>query len=286
MASGSGTSEFSHPSLPVFKGDGYERWSVKMMTLFQSQDLWSVVEQGPLKEGTDEQKKESMKVNAKALFLIQQAVEESIFDRIVRFKTAKEAWDHIQSKFHGSSRIVTVKRHTLRQKFEVLQMRENEGMQQYVSRVISLVNQIKGFGYDLEEKEVVAKVMRSVIPKFDNVITTIEEARDLDKLTLSELSGSLQAYEARFNRFSDSPADDRVFYMKGESSSGADSEGYRGRGFSRARGRFMRGRGRSFNEGRGRSNLHHDHRQYQQQHFNSNSRNFGSPRQGGKQYGG
>ncbi|XP_039128879.1 uncharacterized protein LOC120265009 [Dioscorea cayenensis subsp. rotundata] len=239
MASGSGTPEFSHPSLPVFKGDGYERWSVKMMTLFQSLDLWSVVEQGSLKEGIDEQKKE-----------------------------------------------MAVKRHTLGQKFDVLQMRENEDIQQYVSRVISLVNQFKGLRYDLEEKEVVAKVMRSVIPKFDNVITTIEEARDLDKLIFSELSGGLQAYEARFDRFSDSAADDKVFYMKGESSSGADSEGYRGRRFSRARGRFMRGRGRSFSEGRGRSNFHHDYRQYQQQQFNSNLRDFGSPRHGGRQYGG
>lgn len=67
---------------------------------------------------------ERQKNDAKALCLIQQVVDESIFYRIVRFNTTKEAWEHIQNKYHGLTYIVSVRRQTMRQKFEVLQMKD------------------------------------------------------------------------------------------------------------------------------------------------------------------
>lgn len=70
----------------------------------------------------------------------------------MRFATSKETWDHIQSEYHGSTKIVTLRRQTLRQKFEVLQMREDESIQQYIIRVIAIVNQIRGLGYELSEE--------------------------------------------------------------------------------------------------------------------------------------
>ena len=36
----------SHPTLPVFKGESYDFWSIKMRTLFISQGLWDLVETG------------------------------------------------------------------------------------------------------------------------------------------------------------------------------------------------------------------------------------------------
>lgn len=35
-------------------------------------------------------------------------------------------------------------------------MKEEETIQQYVTRVLSIVNQIKGMGYDLKDDEVVS----------------------------------------------------------------------------------------------------------------------------------
>ncbi|XP_039119057.1 uncharacterized protein LOC120255260 [Dioscorea cayenensis subsp. rotundata] len=150
-------------------------------------------------------------------------MDDNHFDRIVRFTSTKEAWEHIQSEYYGSSRIVS----------------------------------IKGLGYELEEKEVVSKVMRSLTIKYDNVVTSIEEARDVDKLSLNELSGSLQAYEARLNRFVDQPTN-KVLYVKGEASTSSgsplesedwSSDFYRGRGYARGRGRGFRGRGRGYDAG-------------------------------------
>jgi hypothetical protein len=36
----------SNPSIPLFKGENYELWSIKMVTLFKSQGLWDLVNNG------------------------------------------------------------------------------------------------------------------------------------------------------------------------------------------------------------------------------------------------
>ncbi|XP_039131767.1 uncharacterized protein LOC120268410 [Dioscorea cayenensis subsp. rotundata] len=131
MASGSISNlDIVQSSLPFFREENYDRWSAKMKTLFRSQNLWGIVENGVIKEGTDAEKLAISNDDAKTLYLLQQSVEDTIFDLIVRFTSAKEAWEHIQTKNHGSSRIISMRRQTLREKFEVLQMREDERVQQ------------------------------------------------------------------------------------------------------------------------------------------------------------
>ncbi|GJW98788.1 retrovirus-related pol polyprotein from transposon TNT 1-94 [Tanacetum coccineum] len=54
MAANSSTLNVSQPHIPVFKGESYEFWSIKMKTLFKSQDLWDFVESGYAEESDDE----------------------------------------------------------------------------------------------------------------------------------------------------------------------------------------------------------------------------------------
>ena len=74
-----------------------------MKTLFISQDLWDLVEEGyeepesttTLATWIDAKKefKENMKKDAKALFFIQQGVSKAIFSRISFTSKSKEAWE-------------------------------------------------------------------------------------------------------------------------------------------------------------------------------------------------
>lgn len=78
-----GISTTSQPLIPVFDGDKYEFWSIKMKTLFTSQDLWEYIEDGYDAKEKDEQKlKENKKKDARALFFLQQAMSDSLFSRI------------------------------------------------------------------------------------------------------------------------------------------------------------------------------------------------------------
>jgi hypothetical protein len=93
----------------------------------------------------------------------------------------------------------------------------------------------------MEEKIVVAKVLRSLIPKFDHVVAAIEESKNLDVYSFDELMGSLQTHESRMSKTEDKD-DKKTFYMKGESSRG---------GYNPSRGRANSDRG---GRDQGRSN--------------------------------
>lgn len=67
-------------------------WSLKTETLLLSWDLWKLVEKGYDDDEPDEHKlNESIKKNAKALFLIQQSLDEKILIRISQMRNAKMA---------------------------------------------------------------------------------------------------------------------------------------------------------------------------------------------------
>ncbi|XP_019427186.1 PREDICTED: uncharacterized protein LOC109335509 [Lupinus angustifolius] len=77
-------------------------------------------------------------------------------------------------------------------------MDEQESITEYLNRLRGLINQMKGCGETLMEQHVVEKILRTLHPKFDHVVAVIEEAKDLDNLTIDELQGSLEDHEQRF----------------------------------------------------------------------------------------
>ncbi|XP_052184346.1 uncharacterized protein LOC127796307 [Diospyros lotus] len=220
-----------------------------MKTLFISQDLWDFVESGYHDKDKDEGRlKENKKKDSKALFFIQQAVHETVFSKIAAATTAREAWTILQQSFQGSKKVLTVKLQSLRRDFETLNMKSGESVQDFLFRVSAIINQMKTYGEEITDATVVAKVLRSLTPKFDHVVAAIEESKDLSTFSLDELMGSLQAHEARINR-STEKSEEKAFQVKGESIQKEKMEKTPSRG--RGRGGF-RGRGNGRGQGRGR----------------------------------
>src|SRR5664279_5534480 len=222
----------SNPSIPLFKGDNYEFWSIKIRTLLKSQGLWELVEKGA--PGIDPTPTETAKRDAKALFFIQQAVVDTVFTKIASAASAKEAWTTLNTAFQGNSKVLEIRLQGLRREFETLNMNQGESVQAFLTRVTSTVNQIKSCGEDLAEKIVVMKVLRSLTAKFDHVVAAIEESKDLSTYTFDELMGSLQVHEVRLNR-SEVKDDTKAFYTKGNSSRSQQQGRGRGQGYSRGR---------------------------------------------------
>ncbi|KAI3721795.1 hypothetical protein L2E82_32813 [Cichorium intybus] len=238
MASSSSLS-VTQPQIPVFSGDSYEFWSIKMKTLFRSQDLWDYVEAGDEQPVEDEvHNKEHQKRDAKALFFIQQAVDGSIFSRIAGATTAKQAWATLKTEYQGSSKVITVKLQSLRRDFETSSMKSNESVQEFLAKVSSIVGQMRSYGEKITDETVVAKVLRSLSSKFDHIVAAIEESKDLSTFSFDELMGSLQAHEARINR-STVNEEEKAFQIKGETEisnqhgRGRGQGGYRGKGRGR-----------------------------------------------------
>lgn len=68
--------------------------------------------------------KENQEKEAKSLLKIQFGVSDSIFPRIMRASTAKEAWEILQQEFHGSDKVQPIKLQNLRREFENIKMKE------------------------------------------------------------------------------------------------------------------------------------------------------------------
>lgn len=240
------------PQIPVFKGEKYHLWSIKMQTMFQSQELWDLVESGYEEpeeppEVPDKKLRDNRKLNAKALFIIQSAVDDDIFPRISTAKMAKEAWEILKMEYRGDSKVISVKLQNLHGNFESLKMKEKESVQDYLSKVSSIVNQMRSFGANISDSIVVRKVLRSLTKNYNHVVAAIEESKNMSSYSFDELMGSLLAHEDRILR-SDENVEEKAFQVKGEMSNEWHYEDGRGRG----RGMGSRGRGREESGGRGR----------------------------------
>lgn len=268
----SANSVFSYTSsqTPIFDGEHYDYWNSQMETIFLSQDLWDIVEEGYEDSADPNSKdyKENVKKNATALRVIQQGVSKTIYPRIFGLKKAKEAWETLKIEFQGSEKVIAIRLQSLWSQFENLSMKEGELVKDFFSRVAEIINQIKSCGDAVPEKKVVEKILRSLPQKFEHIVAVITETRDLSKLTQYELMGSLEAHEQRVSKYNTQPLE-QVFQAKANI---PKKNFQQGRGGSSLGQSPNRGRGKNFpNGGRGRGRKEFSS---QQKSGNSNSECF------------
>ncbi|XP_008223336.1 PREDICTED: keratin, type I cytoskeletal 10-like [Prunus mume] len=224
--------------------DNYHNWSVRMKTLIGCYDAWEVVERGIGEHGDEanltnaqrEALKESRKKDKKVLTRIHQALDDSTFEK---------------NFYRGVDKVKKVRLQTLRGEFESLHQKESESILDYMSRVQANVNQLRRDGEEVSDTRLVEKILRSLDSKFEHIVVAIEESKDLDTMTVDQLSGSLKTYEERLKKKTQELVVEKVLQMKltlnveGSSRSGTS----RGRGRGRS-GRGIRG-GRGGRSGRG-----------------------------------
>ena len=129
-----------------------------------------------------------------------QAVHESVFPRIAAAKRSKEAWQTLMTAYQGMEKVKTTKLQLLRREFETLCMKESDTIDSLFTHVIGMVTQIRSHGETLEDKRIVEKLLRSLPSRFDVIVTTIEETKDLTKFSVDELHASLMTHEQRLGR--------------------------------------------------------------------------------------
>jgi hypothetical protein len=125
--------------------------------------------------------------------------------------TVKDVWDKLKSIYEGDPKVKQVKLQRHRAEFENLKMNEKEDIATYFLKVDEVVNSIRGLGEEIYESLVVQKVLRSLLLKYDAKVSAIEETRDLTKMTMDELHGSLIAYEMRMGTESGQPNNEATF---------------------------------------------------------------------------
>ncbi|WJZ84575.1 hypothetical protein VitviT2T_004175 [Vitis vinifera] len=74
-------------------------------------------------------------------------------------------------------------------------MKENETIVEMITRFTDIVNGLESLGKTYKESEKVMKILRLLPSKWHTKVTAIQEAKDLTKLPMEELIGSLMTYE-------------------------------------------------------------------------------------------
>ncbi|GJZ29558.1 hypothetical protein Tco_0574205 [Tanacetum coccineum] len=156
-------------SLPKLNKLNYDKWSIQMRALMGAQDVCECVTVGYEEPSASEVSAMSanqlkawnekrMKDKA-ALYLLFQSVDELGFEKIAKATTSKEAWETLE--------------------------KETEGVSDYITRVQAMVNQQKRNGETLTDSRVIEKILRSLTEKFENVVCTIEELKNLEGLLIT-----------------------------------------------------------------------------------------------------
>ncbi|GAU43961.1 hypothetical protein TSUD_283880 [Trifolium subterraneum] len=226
--------------LPVPKFDSYyEHWAMLMENLLRSKEFWPLIETGVTvapPNATAEQihvANESKLLDLKVKNYLFQSIDRTIMETILERETSKEIWEAMQRKYQGSTKVKRAQLQGLRREFEILVMKEGESVDEYFGRVLTIANRMTAHGERLALVSIVEKILRSMHPKFNHVVCSIEISCDVTSLSIEELQSSLIVHEQRMKGQQEN-VEEQVLKV---SSTGRGSSRGRGRGSFRGRGR-------------------------------------------------
>ncbi|KAK3420742.1 hypothetical protein EUGRSUZ_G01578 [Eucalyptus grandis] len=187
---------------PVFTGENYQAWVVKMTAFLEGHDLWEAVEDDyevtslPNNPTMNQIKlhKERTTRKAKVKACLYAAVSPTIFTRIMKCDSTKAIWDFLKEEYEGDEKIRGMKVLNLLREFERQQMKESESVKEYSDRLVGIADKIRVLGTDLKDDRLVQKILVSLPEKFKATIASLENTRDLVDIKLAEL---LNANEER-----------------------------------------------------------------------------------------
>lgn len=176
---------------PMLAKSNYTVWALKMKVFMKAQGVWNAVEPSDAKAVIDE------KTDKVALAMIYQGIPEEMLLSISEKKTAKEGWEALKVMCQGADRVKKARVQTLKAEFESLQMNESDQLHEFYMKLNGLVSNIRSLGEEVSEAYVVKKLLRANPSRFLQITSTIEQFGDLEKMSVEEAIGSLQAHEER-----------------------------------------------------------------------------------------
>jgi hypothetical protein len=184
---------FSQIAPPIFDGDNYDLWAVKMESYLEALDLWEAVEEDyevpPLPNNPTMAQmrlhKEKKTKKAKAKSCLFAGVSALIFTRIMTLKTPKAIWDYLKEEYEGDERIRGMQVLNLMREFEMQRMKESETIKEYSDKLLSIANKVRLLGTGFADSRIVEKILVTVPERYEASITALENTKDLSKITLA-----------------------------------------------------------------------------------------------------
>ena len=223
-------------NLPILTKLNYHLWSKRMQVHLKANGLWDAVQ-----ANDDDRRRDRF-----ALSVILGATPEVFHVQIDIADSAKKIWEKLKMMNVGVDRVKKARLQTMRCQYEQLAMGEDEAVVDFTAKVTKVANDIRSIGKSLPEGEVIQKLLRVALEKFDSVTSSMDQFMNLDELYLEEVIGSRVVLEEKLQD---------IVVMKEEkallakATSKEDLEAGRGRGRGRSRGG---GRGNGCGQSRNR----------------------------------
>ncbi|XP_074362350.1 uncharacterized protein LOC141702590 [Apium graveolens] len=104
----------------------------------------------------------------------------------------------MKTKCQGNARVKKAQLNRLRRNFEVLEMQRDEPVADYFSRVMIIANDMRNCGEDMHDSKIVEKILRTLTDKWNFIVCSIEESKDIGELSVDTLQSSLLVHEQKF----------------------------------------------------------------------------------------
>jgi len=190
---------FSQVAPPVFDGENYDAWAVKMGAYLEALDLWEAIEEDyeilllpenpTMTQMKSYKEKKTRKAKAKSCLFV--GVSATLFTRIMTLKTTKEIWEYLKKEYAGDERIRGMQVLNLMREFELQKMKESETIKEYSDKLLGIVNKVRLLGTNFLDCRIIEKILVTVPERYEASITTLENTKDLSKITLAKVLHAL-----------------------------------------------------------------------------------------------
>jgi len=201
--------------VPKFNGDPEEFswWKTNFYSYVMGLDeeLWDILEDGvgdlvldeegaavDRKKHTLAQKKiykKHHKIRGSLVLVIPCAKYMKMSDK----STAKAMFASLCANYEGSKKVREAKALMLIHQYELFKMKDDEIIEQMYSRFQTLVSRLQILKRNYVASDHVSKILRCMSARWRPKITAIEEAKDLNSLSVEDLVSSLKVHEISLN---------------------------------------------------------------------------------------
>ncbi|GKA40955.1 hypothetical protein Tco_0733548 [Tanacetum coccineum] len=227
---------------PVLNNTNYTLWALRMKKILMANGVWDLV------EGTSTSKEIDVKKDSSASAYLFQGLPEDLQMQVAGCETAKEIWDSLKARFIGTEDVQQAHSQQLKSEFERLVMKEDETIDSFAGKLMSIITKAATCGLTFDEQTKVRKLLNAVPDKFVPVVATIEMIVDFKTVKLEEIIGKLKTYEERlkFRKGSEEDNSEKLLFTRQgndrnyERNYGNDRRGGGNQTRGRGQGRFAR----------------------------------------------
>jgi len=77
----------------------------------------------------------------------------------------------------------------------VLEMKIGESVTNYFEKVMLVANDMRNLRENMSDMKIVEKILRTLTEKYNYIVCSIEESKDINHLSVDELKSSLLVHE-------------------------------------------------------------------------------------------